>query len=261
MFDIIDGNIKEFFSSMYFSNASVYTHLHSNFEILVVTSGTMHIFINGKEYVVPSGTAIFIPPFSTHSISDKVDYSICALMFTKETTPHFYEFLKSNTFQTITFDLSNTTINVLNEFLPIGKSYNDNSFHAQAVLGPIICEIYNKCKFTENKVPLTDFLYRALDYMIEHSSEPLTREAVAKAIGIHPVTLSNCFSKNSYINFNSALNQMRCSQAVILLRRGNKTISEIAFATGFGSIRSFNRAFLDIYKITPNEFRKSLKMN
>lgn len=257
MFDIIDGNIKEFFTCTYCSNAYIYTHLHSNFEILVVTSGTMHIFINENEYIVPEGSAIFVPPFATHSISEKYEYVICALMFTKETTPHFYEFLKNNTFKTITATLSETTINIVNEFLPKGKNYNDNPFHAQAVLGPVICELYEKCKSTENKVPMTDFLYRALDYMIEHSKEPLTREIVAKAIGIHPVTLSNCFSKNSYINFNSALNQMRCSQAAMMIRRGNKTISEIAYATGFGSIRSFNRAFMEVYKTTPNQFRKN----
>ena len=260
MFDIIDGNIKEFFTSAYFTNAYIYTHLHSNFEILVVTGGTMHIFINEKEYDVPKGNAIFIPPFSTHSISDEVDYDICALMFTKETTPHFYEFLKNHTLENVTFDLSQPTLDTLSQFLPIGESHNDDPFHAQAVLGPIICELYTKCKCTESKVQLTDYLYRALEYMIEHSSEHLTRETVAKAIGVHPVTLSNCFSKNAHINnFNAALNQMRCSQAAMMIRRDDKTITEIAFATGFGSIRSFNRAFLEIYQVTPNEFRKNLK--
>ena len=260
MFDIIDGNIKEFFTSSYFSNAYIYAHLHSNYEILVVTGGTMHIFINEEEYVVPKGNAVFVPPFSTHSISNKVDYVICALMFTKETTPHFYEFLKNHTLENIMFSLSQTTLDTVTQFLPIGESHNDNPFHAQAVLGPVICEMYTKCKYTDNKVPLTDYLYRALEYMIEHSSEPLTRETVAKAIGVHPVTLSNCFSKNSYINnFNTALNQMRCSQAVIMLRRNTNTITEIAYATGFGSIRSFNRAFLEIYQVTPNEFRKNSK--
>ena len=33
-------------------------------------------------------------------------------MFTKETTPHFYEFLKNNTFETITATLSETTRNI-----------------------------------------------------------------------------------------------------------------------------------------------------
>ena len=259
MFDIIDGNIKEFFTSVYMANENIYKHLHSNFEILIVTGGTMHIQINEQEYIVPEGSGIFVPPFSAHSISNNTDYTICALMFTKETTPHFYEFLKSNTLETIVFSLNQASKNALNEFLPVNKNFNDNPFHAQAVLGPIICDIYDKCKFTENKVPMTDFLYRALDYMIEHSKEPLTREIVAKAIGIHPVTLSNCFSKNSYINFNSALNQMRCSQAAMMIRRDNKTITEIAYATGFGSIRSFNRAFMEVYKTTPNQFRKSQK--
>ncbi|MBO5105479.1 MAG: helix-turn-helix transcriptional regulator [Clostridia bacterium] len=61
------------------------------------------------------------------------------------------------------------------------------------------------------------------------------------------------------MNFNSALNQMRCSQAAMMIRREHKTISEIAYATGFGSIRSFNRAFMEVYKTTPNEFRKTIK--
>ena len=95
--------------------------------------------------------------------------------------------------------------------------------------------------------------------MNNHATEKITREEVAKAAGIHPTTLSNFFSKYSYSNFNTLLNQMRCSYAISAMRRDKKlSFSEIAYASGFGSIRSFNRAFLELYNMTPTEFKSSL---
>lgn len=255
MFDIIDGNIKLFFTSIRMTDAEVPMHLQANFEILVVTEGELHIFINEKEYTVKAGNAIFVPPFASHSLSNKKSYSICALMFTKEIIPEFYELLKSNTATKIIFPLSDVSLAVLDRFIPDTK-YSDEPFIARAVLGPIICELYEKCEFSYDKIPLSNIFYSALEYMMDHSTENLTRESVAKALGVHPITLSKCFSKHKYMNFNNALNQIRCNHAAILIQQGDISLTEIAFSSGFGSIRSFNRAFMNVYKVTPSEFKK-----
>lgn len=258
MFDIIDGNIKLFFSSMVLSDSDVPKHLHANFEILVVTKGVLYITINDKLYTVPEKNAIFIPPFSTHSLSRESKHSICALMFTKEIIPEFHEMFKTNAPKQMFFTLSDVTFSLVKQFIP-NSVCNDDIFLAKAVLGPIIYELCDKVNFTSTKIPLNNIFYDALDYMINHSTENLTRESVAKALGVHPVTLSKSFSKHPNMNFNIALNQMRCNHAAILIERGNMNITEIAFCTGFGSIRSFNRAFMEIYGVTPNEFLKRTK--
>jgi AraC-like DNA-binding protein len=42
-----------------------------------------------------------------------------------------------------------------------------------------------------------------------------------------------------------------------MIKNSDMNISEIAYDSGFGSIRNFNRAFMEVYNITPTKYRKS----
>ena len=260
MFAIIDGIITGFFTSIRFTNhEDVPKHLHGNLEILVVTEGSINVTLEDVKYTLTKGTGIFIPPFASHSLDYDENHEFYALMFTKDIVPYFYEFFKNHEFVKPIFPVSEENITNLYRYLPNVK-HSDNYFHSMAVLGPIICEIYSKCVFVPTKNKLTDSFYSALEYMNDHSTEKITRDSVAKAIGIHPTTLSNCFSKYSYSNFNAILNRMRCSHAVSAMQNNlNLSFAEIAFSCGFGSIRSFNRAFVEVYGTTPSNFKLNNK--
>jgi transcriptional regulator GlxA family with amidase domain len=52
---------------------------------------------------------------------------------------------------------------------------------------------------------------------------------------------------------------MRIERAKTLLRRSEKSITEIAYETGFGSIHYFSRYFKESVGITPNEYRTKNK--
>ena len=57
------------------------------------------------------------------------------------------------------------------------------------------------------------------------------------------------------LNFSDYINTLRVRRASRLLEKTDKKIADISEDVGFGSIRSFNRAFLDVMKMTPKEFR------
>ena len=94
-----------------------------------------------------------------------------------------------------------------------------------------------------------------MEYMEEHFSEEIDLETVAKAVGQHPTPLSKAFSSKTGIKFNFYLQYIRCSHAARLLQSSDMGIAEAAFSSGFGSIRSFNRAFKSIYEVTPSSYR------
>ena len=83
--------------------------------------------------------------------------------------------------------------------------------------------------------------------------------SVAEQVGIHPVSLSRMFCARTGIGFMKFLKYLRASAATNLMQKSDMTFAEIAYAVGFGSIRSFNRTFMEIYSITPTEYRESLK--
>jgi two-component system response regulator YesN len=88
----------------------------------------------------------------------------------------------------------------------------------------------------------------------EHFTEDISLEGVARLFGIHAVTLSRQFKSLYKTNFNAHLNYLRTNHAANLIKTTSLSFSEIAFLSGFGSIRSFNRAFQRMFGVTPTVF-------
>ena len=61
------------------------------------------------------------------------------------------------------------------------------------------------------------------------------------------------------MSFNNCINTFRIHKSCDLLSETDKKISEISEEVGFGSIRTFNRAFMEIMNLTPLEYRTQTK--
>ena len=92
--------------------------------------------------------------------------------------------------------------------------------------------------------------------MFLHFKEEISLSSVAEALGIHPVTVSKSFSKYAGVGFNYYVQYLRCVYAAELITNTAMSLTEIAYESGFGSVRSFNRAFRGLYGITPEEYRE-----
>ena len=64
------------------------------------------------------------------------------------------------------------------------------------------------------------------------------------------------FTKNCEMSFTRYVNLLRCTYAAERIRgEKERTLSEIAYEVGFGSIRNFNRAFFSCFGMTPKDYR------
>jgi two-component system response regulator YesN len=109
----------------------------------------------------------------------------------------------------------------------------------------------------EEKENFPSALSEILRYINEHYREPLTRRSVAQAVGYNESYLSHLFSEYLDQSFSDYLLHLRLSEAADLLRSSSENISTIALSLGFGSIRSFNRAFSKAMKVSPRTYRKN----
>ena len=99
-------------------------------------------------------------------------------------------------------------------------------------------------------------LLRIIQYMTTHYTEPLTLSGLASHIHIDRYQLSRTFSLKLHCSFTDYINRLRLEHARGLLLSSRKQITEIAFESGFESIRSFNRNFRQQYGQSPSIFRK-----
>jgi AraC-like DNA-binding protein len=98
-------------------------------------------------------------------------------------------------------------------------------------------------------------IWKARNFIHEHSDEELSLTQVAKAVNISPNHLSEKFKQVTGIRFVEYIARTRFEKARCLLLDPNLRVSEIAFAVGFQSLSQFNRVFKKFSGKPPTEYR------
>jgi two-component system, response regulator YesN len=98
-------------------------------------------------------------------------------------------------------------------------------------------------------------IWKARNFIHEHSDEKLSLTKVAKSVHISTNYLSEKFKKVTGVNFVDYVARARVGKARDLLQDRHLRIIEIAFAVGFQSLSQFNRAFKKLSRQSPSQFR------
>lgn len=233
------------------------THINYSMEIVLVSSGELIMRISEKDHVIKKDEAIFVLPFEKHSFYTPHHSSCTVITFSASLITEVFKFVGNNEYENRVFRISDE----LKDFI-LAKIKSDSIvldvLHSKALLIPLAVEITDKCKPGVSKDSSQDIFLRLIDLVNENSSKGYTADDYAKAIGIHSVTLSRIFKSRSGIGFCDFCNSIKIANAVNLLQTTNLNMGEVAFKTGFGSIRSFNRQFQKQVGISPKEFKKTL---
>ena len=87
--------------------------------------------------------------------------------------------------------------------------------------------------------------------------EGFSLEQLAKYLGYDYGYISKYFLQKTGLRYSIYLNQRRIDHASKLMREGmSGNISNLAFACGYSSVRSFNRNFSLLKGCTPREYMK-----
>lgn len=97
---------------------------------------------------------------------------------------------------------------------------------------------------------------RATRIIREQCGHSLSLGDVAKEAGLSRERLSRLFHLSLGITFSNYLNEVRLDEARRQLVSGSRTITEVAYSSGFQSLSQFNRRFKAAEGITPSLYRK-----
>lgn len=98
---------------------------------------------------------------------------------------------------------------------------------------------------------------KAISYIEENYSSDISREGLAASLNMHPDSLGRFFKMYTDRRISEYINELRVKRAAQLLAETDDNIIDIAFAVGFESVTTFNRAFLKEIKVTPTTYRKT----
>ena len=112
-----------------------------------------------------------------------------------------------------------------------------------------ICNLFSNKKI--NKIGIL-----AKNYILENYANPdLSLSLISDELGFHMAYLSAIFKEQMGEGTSEYIGKVRIDKAINLLETTTKSIEEISQTVGFGSSRTFNRAFKKHTGVTPSEYR------
>ena len=237
------------------TNVECVRHLHPHLEIIEVTEGVLNMRVGNSDYVIPAGQGVFVCAFEPHEFHSEHNNRCRVLMFSPGLVSTFCEALRGKRTSSHIFAVSGASRAVAESILSRDGGVL-GTLEAQALLYPICLDALRGCSFEDGKRIADSSTERAFEYMNAHFAKSISLDDVARAVGLHPVTLSKMFSQKIGVGFNDCVRYLRCRHAAYLINASDATFTEIAYSCGFGSVRSFNRSFKAVYGITPGEYRE-----
>ena len=96
---------------------------------------------------------------------------------------------------------------------------------------------------------------RALSYIQQHFSDPISLTSVAEEMGVSPAYLSTVFHREIGASYSRTLLKFRMEEAARQLIQTNQKVQQIAQNVGFFSAKHFTHVFHEYYHYSPVEFR------
>ena len=98
---------------------------------------------------------------------------------------------------------------------------------------------------------------RAMAYVHEHYTEPLTRDDLAQHLSMNSDYLTHCFRTEVGMTPITYLNRYRVNKARVLLAESDMNVTEIAMAVGFSDSSYFGRVFRRQVGVSPDAYRRN----
>ena len=251
---LLQREIKNVFEHGRHHNPSFHAHFHSHIEIYMFHSGQVEILINDRRQVLGAGEIAVAFSYDSHgyrTIAEAdAEYLIIPRDYCKEILPLLEQRKITNPFIN-----DPTTYKIISEAMS-RLSENPNELTTRGLIYTILGAILDHTQFSEDKAQsvASHFSSEILIYISEHFREELTLPILAKRFGYNPSYLSRNFKETFGISFCKYITMLRLREAILLLKNGDISVTECAFESGFGSTRSFYRAFQEEFGVTPKEY-------
>ena len=241
------------------SSPKFYPHFHSYIEVYLFLSGEVEVLVNDQKKLLGAGDLAVILSYDTHSYrTPKAAEAIC-LFIPTDYCGDFLSMLSGHCLPSPYLndrDTYRTVRRAMERLLEGG-----NELSRQGLVLEILGAIY------EQAVPQSEETVRMLydsstDFLIyigEHFRENLPISRVARTFGYNESYFSRYFRQTFGVSFVRYLTMLRLREAVLLMQSEKHTITEAAIGSGFGSMRSFYRAFYEEFGCTPREYIKRMK--
>jgi AraC-like DNA-binding protein len=247
-----------------------WVHLTRNlmdYELMVVTEGTLYIANHEKEYVVNKGEYLLMPPthhqYGTRPGSCEFywmhfDYNSGVQDHSHHSVlPEYNVDHLSLPIQGILSSMERIII-LMKQLQDSDRRYKESTLN-NALCSAILAELSAQNRHTATKEKqLKEQLYSdILDYISWHAREHLHVSEIAAYFGYNEKYLTTFVKKYSGITLKQHILQSKMELAKSALSESTRPVSQIAYSLGFSDAHNFSNAFRKVTGLSPSEYRAS----
>lgn len=220
-------------------------HLHRAFELFYQREGESTVTVDEREYRLSAGEAVLSFPYQSHSYSAPQNSRHTMVIFSPELVSGFYRASKGIPKEN-RFRLS------LEEGVDLS-----NPFLCRALAYRICGEFEQGREYGPCSSSGADLQWNAiLRFIHENYCQSCSLRDVAESAGYDYAYVSKLFKRRTGHSFHQYLIRLRIEKSRSLLLESELGVTEIAYECGFGSLRSFHRAFWEAFGVSPSLYRE-----
>lgn len=233
----------------YYRSCNFMTHMHSDFELLIMLSGIAELLVNDHEYTLTPPSMVLVHSNQAHSIRMESGSEMLIHVFSPDVTGSFFKESSGKIGESAIFMCEPQVRDMYIDTVFIRRDFSE--YTLKGCLYLIISSYLKSVKLTDRCTQQNHVLSAVFAYISTHFTEKITLDNIAAECGYSQSYISRIFSETVGLNIKRFVNSYRLDYARELLKTTNMTITEAAMASGFGSVRNFNRAFSDEYNTQP----------
>ncbi len=239
------------YNRYFYTDTDFIPHFHKNYEFIYVLTGTASVRIGDKHFKIKRSETVLIGQNTIHSFKVDKTSKIWVGVFSPDFISLFAKRNSGKIFSPFSCDESTEEFLCKNLFI--------NGESDIYILKSALYALCSQCKKNAYVLDISqanDIGNEILNYISENYQNDINLESVSKKFGYEPHYFSKLFHDMFAVNFKDMINTLRFEKACELLEKSKLPVTEIALASGFKSIRSFNRIFKDLSGKTPKEYCK-----
>lgn len=234
-------------------------HFHKDVELIYVIEGSSNACADRKKYSLKKGDLFISFPNQIHYYENceigkylLIIVSPDVLFDLKET---LYNNIPKN--NVLTIPQESETVKLISNAIFAQGEYSKTL--QAGLLNQALAAILPQVNLTPRIKTNHTTLQEILTYCSTNFSNNITLDDVAEALHISKFHASHLLNDKLGLTFNTYLNGIRIDNACDYLKSTDSKIADISEEVGFGSIRSFNRAFQNVMGVSPTQYRDQFR--
>ena len=237
-------------------------HLHYHLEMVYMVEGCTTCAVDTGEYTIQSGDVLLVFPNQVHRYDPAEKEKYLLFFINPDLMPELSRsFAGTAPTSALVKGVGNDPY-MHNLLMTLSRTEQMPADYRDAItkgyLLAFFGELLSRMTFRENNRTDSVTLRSIVSYCAQNYGRELTLGTLEEELHLSKYYISHLFGSKIGTGFNDYINALRVSEACRYLRRSNKSITEIAALVGFGTLRTFNRAFVKQVGMSPSEYRKTV---